>query len=619
MNQLSLVIILLAALLIPLLLSRFKISALPTSVVEILVGIILGPSLLNWINPHDAILSSLSSIGVIILLFLSGIEIDFDLFRPKNKNPSQLEQKARQQVSKYSPVRLSIYGYLTIVVLSFALGYLTKVTGMFSDVWLASILFMTISLGIVLAALKERSALSTPFGQTILLISALGEIVPVFGLTIYASIFGSDSKSLWLILILFAVAALILMRFHNFFDYFDKINKSTTQIDIRLAFFIIALLSVVAVTVGSEAVLGAFVGGMVYKLLKPSESTKDKLDSIGYGFFIPIFFIMSGVGLDLKKILGDPKALLLIPLILLGYLIAKMGLYPIFRLRFNRQNSIAGMALPMTTLTMVLAILSVANNLKVLTSQQSGAFLLAAIITCLIGPLAFNHFFNPKADIYHKLKVNIFGVNITTMPVAQQLEKSWYDVNVYTDKEKNFKAFNSEANVHLLPSLDIQQLIDQEDFDCDIAVFAYFDSETNYKLAKAAKQYGVKRVIARFEDRNVLNKHEKELTDLGVEVYNTFAINIAMLREMIEVPSTFNMIKSNSIELHEVNLQNRKFVGTRIKDLPFDEGITVNRIFRGNQIIQPTGDTILRLGDKIIFSTDTDDSAKVREEMAKLN
>ncbi|USS88401.1 cation:proton antiporter [Fructilactobacillus hinvesii] len=619
MNQLSLVIILLAALLIPLLLSRFKISALPTSVVEILVGIVLGPSLLNWISPHDGILSSLSSIGVIILLFLSGIEIDFDLFRPKNKNPSQLEKKARQQVSKYTPVRLAIYGYLTIVVLSFALGYLTKVTGMFSDVWLASILFMTISLGIVLAALKERSALSTPFGQTILLISALGEIVPVFGLTIYASIFGSESKSLWLILILFAVAALLLLRFHNFFDYFDKINKSTTQVDIRLAFFIIALLSVVAVTVGSEAVLGAFVGGMVYKLLKPSESTKDKLDSIGYGFFIPIFFIMSGVGLDLKKILADPKSLLLIPLILLGYLIAKVGLYPIFRLRFNRQNSIAGMALPMTTLTMVLAILSVANNMKVLTSQQSGAFLLAAIITCLIGPLAFNHFFNPKADIYHKLKVNIFGVNMATIPVAQQLEKSWYDVNVYTDKEKNFQTFNSEANVHLLPSLDVQQLIDQEYFDCDLAVFAYFDSETNYKLAKAAKHYGVKRVIARFEDRNILNKHEKELTSLGVEVYNTFAINVAMLREMIEVPSTFNMIKSNSIELHEVTLQNSQFAGTRIKDLPFGTGITVNRIFRDKQIIQPTGDTILRLGDKIIFSTDTDDSAKVREEMARLN
>ncbi|USS93058.1 cation:proton antiporter [Fructilactobacillus ixorae] len=619
MNQLSLVIILLAALLIPLLMSRFKISALPTSVVEILVGIVLGPSLLNWINPHQTILTSLSSIGVIVLLFLSGIEIDFDLFQPKTKNPSQLEQKARQQVSKYTPVRLALYGYLTIIVLSFVLGYLTKVTGLFSDVWLASILFMTISLGIVLAALKERDALSTPFGQTILLISALGEIVPVFGLTIYASIFGTESKSLWLILILFAVAALLLLRFHNFFDYFDKINKSTTQIDVRLAFFIIALLSVVAVTVGSEAVLGAFVGGMVYKLLKPSEATREKLDSIGYGFFIPIFFIMSGVGLDLKKILADPKALLLIPLILLGYLIAKFGLYPVFRLRFNRQNALAGTALPMTTLTMVLAILSVANNLKVLTSQQSGAFLLAAIITCLIGPLAFNHCFNPQADIYHKLRVNIFGVNLVTIPVAQELGKSWYDVNVYTDSQKNFQTFNSEANVHLLDSLAVQKLIENGYFDCNIIVFAYLNSDTNYRLAKAAKEYGVKRVIARFEDKNVHNQQEKELTALGVEVYSTFAVNVAMLRELIEVPSTFNMIKSNSVKLHEVTLQNSKFAGTRIKDLPFGTGITINRIFRGKKIIQPTGDTVLRLHDKIIFSTDTYQSPQIREEIAKSN
>ncbi|KRN78671.1 hypothetical protein IV52_GL000948 [Fructilactobacillus lindneri DSM 20690 = JCM 11027] len=126
-------------------------------------------------------------------------------------------------------------------------------------------------------------------------------------------------------------------------------------------------------------------------------------------------------------------------------------------------------------------------------------------------------------------------------------------------------------------------------------------------------------MIARFEDRNILNSHEKELTQLGVEVYNTFAVNIAMLRELIEVPSTFNMIKSNSVELHEVTLRNRNFAGVKIKDLPFHSEITINRIFRNKRMIHPTGDTILQLNDKIIFSTNSDDSNKIREALAKLN
>ncbi|EKK20592.1 Na(), H() antiporter [Fructilactobacillus florum 8D] len=621
MQQLSIVIILLAALITPLLLNRFQISALPTSVVEILVGIALGPSLLNLIQ-NDGILKALSGIGVIVLLFLSGLEIDFGIFRPGSKNPSQLEQKQRAAASKYSPLKLAGAGYFSIMVLSLLLGFIMKLTGLFNDLWLAAILFMTVSLGVVISALKERDTLGTSFGQIILLISALGEIVPIIGLTIYASLFGTNSKSLWLTLIVFAVAGLLLYRFRNFFKHLDQINKSTTQVDVRLAFFMIALLSLIAVSVGSEAVLGAFVGGMVYKLLQPSESTREKLDSIGYGFFIPIFFIMSGVGLNLRQLLSTPSTLLLIPLILAGYLIAKLMLYPILRLRFNRKNALAGTALPMATITMVLAILNVAAELKVITPQQSGDFLLAAIITCVVGPLTFNHFFNPAKDIYHNIKLNIFGVNIVTIPLDQQLSRSWYDVMVYTANPKSYESFNSEANVSLLPTLDAEYLSDHGYFDCDIALFAYLDAEKNYQLAKAAKRYGVKRVIARFEDRNVKNSHEKELTSLGVEVYNTFSISIAMLRELIEVPSTFNMIKSNETVIHEVTLKNQNYIGIPLRQLPFIDQITINRIFRKGKIVQPTGDTTLQLNDRIIFSTASphrSESNRIRSEIAKLN
>ncbi|GEB06539.1 hypothetical protein LBR03_14260 [Levilactobacillus brevis] len=91
---------------------------------------------------------------------------------------------------------------------------------------------MTISLGIVIATLKEKELLSKSFGQTILLIAALGEIVPLFALTLYASVFGNNSQSLWLLLLVFFAAALLFLRFKPFFNFYERINKSTTQLDI---------------------------------------------------------------------------------------------------------------------------------------------------------------------------------------------------------------------------------------------------------------------------------------------------------------------------------------------------------------------------------------------------
>lgn len=180
MNQISLVIILLAALIIPLVMARFKLTLLPTAVIEIIVGVILGPSLFNLIHTSET-LTLLKNVGVIVLLFLSGLEIDFSLFSRKRTDLSPLQQKQAVGAPRYSAVTLAFLSYASIVLMSILLGLIFQITGLFSDMWLAAIIFMTISLGIVIAALKEKELLSKPFGQTILLISALGEVVPMFG------------------------------------------------------------------------------------------------------------------------------------------------------------------------------------------------------------------------------------------------------------------------------------------------------------------------------------------------------------------------------------------------------------------------------------------------------
>ncbi|QMU08087.1 monovalent cation:proton antiporter family protein [Levilactobacillus suantsaii] len=619
MDQISLLIILTAALITPLIMARLRLSILPTAVVEILVGILLGPSLFNVVHSSNDTLTLLSNTGVIFLMFLSGMEIDFSLFSRRRVPETPLAAKAAQQAPKYSPVFLAVTSYVSVVVVSLALGWICKLTGLFKDPWLATIIFMTISLGVVIATLKEKELLSKPFGQTTLLIAALGEIVPLFALTIYASIFGNNSRSLWLLLLVFLAAGVLFIRFKPFFNFFERINKSTTQLDIRLAFFLIFSLVVIADAVGAENILGAFVAGIVMKLLQPHEETRVRLDGIGYGFFIPIFFMLSGVDINLRTLLSDSATLLLIPAFFVAYVLSKVAIYWILRLRFHRRNALAGATISGATVTMVLAVLQVAKSMKVVTTQQSGAFLLAAILTCILGPLAFNVFYNPQAEKTKKAKVHFIGANLWTVPVAQQLAKNWYDITMYTDKAANYRTYNSEIKTELLDNLNPEDVTAQQAFDADIVVLGHFNATKNYELAKAAKTYGVKRVIARFEDRNVLDAQETELTQMGIEVFNTPAVTIAMLRSLIEAPTTLELLTSSETTVYEVTLRNRRYTEQAIRQMPFVDQITISQIFRDRHFIRPTGSTTLKLNDRLIFTSTPETAQQIRQELGILN
>ncbi|ASG79084.1 MULTISPECIES: monovalent cation:proton antiporter family protein [Lactiplantibacillus] len=618
MDQVSLVIILLAALLIPLIMAKFKINSLPTAVMEIIIGIILGPSVFNFVNTSDLI-SQLSTIGVIVLLFLSGLEIDFSLFKKRRTELTPLEQKNAVNTPKYSPVRLSVYAYGTIVVLSLGLAAAFKASGLFSDFWLATILFGTISLGIVIAALKEQELLSKAFGQTVLLISVFGELVPMMGLTLYASVYGSNSQSLWLLLLILAVAALLLLRFKPFFRFYQNINKSTTQLDIRLAFFLIVTMVTVAESVGAENILGAFVAGIVLKLLNPSETTRERLDAIGYGFFIPIFFITTGVDLNLRTLLTSGKTLLLIPLFFLAYMIAKIGGFWILKLRFKQANALAGTALTATTMTMVLAVLRVAKSMKTITTDQSGAFLLAALLTCIVSPLIFNKLYSAEKEDLVKTSVHFIGANLSTVPVAQQLRKGWYDVAMYTNHPENYQTYHAQVPVTLMENFSAQDLQDHGVFDTDILILGHIDAERNYELAKAAKSYGVRRIIVRFEDRNVLNEHEDELRELGVEVYNTPEANITLLRALIESPSTLLLLNDTENSIYEVRVLNHRYTNVQIKNLQFAEDVTISQVIRNRKLIAPNGNTTIMYGDRLIFTSNKQSAAQIRQALSTAN
>ncbi len=615
----SVLIVTLVAFVTPMVLQRFKISVLPTAVAEVLVGIVIGKSGFDLVQT-EGVLSFLSNYGVIFLLFLSGMEIDFSLFKKNNGPLTPLARKKAANTPSTSPVQVAVVAYGGSLLMALALALLFKFSGLFSNFALAAILFSTVALGVVIAVLKENELLNKPLGQALLLIAVLGEVVPLLCLTIYSSFVSGKGESAWLIFLLFIVGALIFKRFRSFFTSLDEINKSTTQIDIRLALLVITTLVVLAESVGAEDILGAFIAGIVIKLLQPAHSTQEKLDAIGYGIFIPFFFILTGAKIDIPGLLGSPKTLILIPLFFAAYVLAKVPAYFGLRQRFKRINALAGAMLSQTTITLVLATLTVAQNLKVITSEQSGAFILAAVVSCILGPLVFNKLHKPEPEDLKKTKVTIIGVNLVTINTAEQLNEDWYDIQMYTNWKKNYKTYDYRDNVHLVDSLEPKDLIKEQIFDTDILVLGHSDVDINYSLALAAKEYGVERVLTRIQnsDPTSMAEMDKRLSDAGVEFFTTFATTVGMMRAIIESPSTLDLITGDS-RLYEVVVRNSKFAGLELRKLPFIKEITVSRIFRHHKAIPVNGNTQIQVGDHLLFSANKDVVNDIRKKISKLN
>ena len=610
MAQLSLFLVVLLALVIPIFMARFQISNVPTAVAEIIVGIIMGSSGFNLItSTHD--LTFLSNLGVILLMFLSGMEIDFDLLQRKN-NP-----KGKSQAGKtVDPLKTAITAFIGIVIMAFVLAYVLRLTGLFSEVMLAAIILMTVALGVVIATLKEKDILGRPIGQTILLTAVLGEVIPLLLLTIYASINGGNAEQLWLIILLFVAAIFLLRRFKQPYLWFAKITKSTTQLDIRLAFFLIFALVTVAETVGAENILGAFLAGMVMKLLEPSEATKDKLTSIGYGFFIPIFFIMTGVGLNLRSLFAHPSSLMLLPVLVIFLFIAKVPVLLTYVRYFQKKNAFAGGFLTATTITIVLPTLQVARKLHAITSTQSDAFILAAVIVCILSPIVFNSNFVLLPEDKIKEKVAIVGANAVTVPVAHDLHANWYSVKMFTDKKNQYKTYDSRVeNLTFLPNLDEETLEKDGVFDGDIVVAANRADEDNIKIARMAKEKGVNRVIARLSE--VDSKTLTEFNEKGIEVFNSTNVHAALMRAMIESPTVYRIMTDTKNILYSVKVKNTHYTGRQLMDLEFIDQITVSRIKRGDEWLIPRGSTVIEPGDILVFSGEFKVADRVRDLLSK--
>ncbi|HFV7800827.1 TPA: cation:proton antiporter [Staphylococcus aureus] len=597
MEFLSLVIVVLAAFLTPIIVNRLNINFLPVVVAEILMGIVIGNSFLNIVE-RDSILNILSTLGFIFLMFLSGLEIDFKAFK-KDKRARQGQNDDESSIPGHLNLALTVFAF--IMIISILLAYVFKWLGLVDDVLLMVIIISTISLGVVVPTLKEMNIMRTTIGQFILLVAVLADLVTMILLTVYGAINGQGGSTIWLIgiLVVFTAISYILGVQFKRMSFLQKLMDGTTQIGIRAVFALIILLVALAEGVGAENILGAFLAGVVVSLLNPDEEMVEKLDSFGYGFFIPIFFIMVGVDLNIPSLIKEPKLLIIIPILIVAFIISKLIPVTFIRRWFDMKTTIASAFLLTSTLSLVIAAAKISERLNAISAETSGILILSAVITCVFVPIIFKKLFPVPDEFNRKIEVSLIGKNQLTIPIAQNLTSQLYDVTLYYRKDLSDRRQLSD-DITMIEIADYEQDVLERLglFDRDIVVCATNDDDINRKVAKLAKTHQVERVICRLESTT----DDTELVDSGIEIFSSYLSNKILLKGLIETPNMLNLLSNVETSLYEIQMLNYKYENIQLRNFPFGGDIIFVRIIRNNESIVPHGDTQLRYGDRLIVT-----------------
>lgn len=597
MEFLSLVIVVLAAFLTPIIVNRLNINFLPVVVAEILMGIVIGNSFLNIVE-RDSILNILSTLGFIFLMFLSGLEIDFKAFK-KDKRARQGQNNDESSIPGHLNLALTVFAF--IMIISILLAYVFKWLGLVDDVLLMVIIISTISLGVVVPTLKEMNIMRTTIGQFILLVAVLADLVTMILLTVYGAINGQGGSTIWLIgiLVVFTAISYILGVQFKRMSFLQKLIDGTTQIGIRAVFALIILLVALAEGVGAENILGAFLAGVVVSLLNPDEEMVEKLDSFGYGFFIPIFFIMVGVDLNIPSLIKEPKLLIIIPILIVAFIVSKLIPVMFIRRWFDMKTTIASAFLLTSTLSLVIAAAKISERLNAISAETSGILILSAVITCVFVPIIFKKLFPVPDEFNRKIEVSLIGKNQLTIPIAQNLTSQLYDVTLYYRKDLSDRRQLSD-DITMIEIADYEQDVLERLglFDRDIVVCATNDDDINRKVAKLAKAHQVERVICRLESTT----DDTELVDSGIEIFSSYLSNKILLKGLIETPNMLNLLSNVETSLYEIQMLNYKYENIQLRNFPFGGDIIFVRIIRNNESIVPHGDTQLRYGDRLIVT-----------------
>jgi Kef-type K+ transport system membrane component KefB len=375
----GLLIVAVVAFLAPLLLGLSPARRLPTVVLEIVAGIIIGPSVLGWVRV-DLPISILSVLGLAFLLFLAGLEVELERLRG----------------------RLLLFvglGFLLSFILALGVGYALYLRGEVVSPLLIAIILVATALGILVPVLKDAGESESNFGQLVIAGAMFAEFGSIILLSLFFSREATSTGTKFILLtgfvllaIAFALAVLRLERSMRIAEVLLRLQDTTAQIRVRGAFVLLVGFVALASVLGLEVILGAFIAGVLLRFVDRDRMMthpqfRQKLEAIGFGVFIPVFFIRSGLNFNLSALFASTSTILLIPVFLVALLLVR-GLPAIFYrpLVGGRRAIMAGL-FQATSLTFIVAASQIGIQLGLIRPATAAALIAAGLLSVVIFPL----------------------------------------------------------------------------------------------------------------------------------------------------------------------------------------------------------------------------------------
>jgi Kef-type K+ transport system membrane component KefB/Trk K+ transport system NAD-binding subunit len=595
----SLLIVVFLAFIVPVALARLKRLRLPIIVGEILAGILIGSSGFGLVSPDEPTLNFIAEFGFVFLMFLSGMEIDFSsLGLLSGKNEKDVPHR-------WGPLSLAAACFVLTLILAGTISLGLVRLGLAQNPWMMGLILSTTSLGVVVPVLKERGMIGSQFGQGILYAALIADFTTMFLITILVALLSQGLTLNILFIGLLFVAFFVVLRLGRLFNRlpgarraYEELSHATAQIKVRTAFAIMLAFVVLSEYLGTEIILGAFLAGACIALLMTpnDEQIFHQLESIGYGFLIPIFFIKVGIDFNLSAIFSSPQALLLVPLLIVAALAVKVVPALIFRLRYSWRESLSVGALLSARLSLIIAAAAVGARMGVISEATNAAILLVAILTVTVSPLAFS-LLAPSLEAKRQPPMVVVGAEELGLQVAEQLRSHQEQVMILDYDEDRVERARTRGFKALKVALETNDsrteavLVDVRTLIC-----TYADTDLTYRICQVVRTvYGIPHVVAQVPTPGDLARFEQ----IGVSVTNAALDHAALLTMLARNPATYTLLTrtDDNKELFEVMVENQACVSKTLSQLSLPGDILVLTIRRDGNLMVPHGDTQIEHGD----------------------
>jgi Kef-type K+ transport system membrane component KefB len=351
---------------------------LPSVVVEIVAGIVVGPEVLGWVSVDEPV-RVFATVGLAYLLFLAGIEVDFDRLR--------------------GPIlRVALIGFAVSLAIAIVVGLVLKAGGFVSQPLFVAIVLSATSLGVLVPVLKDAGEIESTFGQLIVASATIADFATVILLSLFFSREAGSTASraillggLVVVAVLVALAIAGIEHLRRLSDVLRRLQDTTAQIRIRGAFVLLIGLVALATELGLEVILGAFIAGAIVSLVDRDRAMthpdfRGKLEAAGFGIFIPVFFVTTGVRYDLNALTADASTLLHVPVFLAALVVVRGLPALLYRAVIPRDRLAVAVLMQATSLPFIVAATAVGLALDVVSPANAAALIAAGLLSVVVFP-----------------------------------------------------------------------------------------------------------------------------------------------------------------------------------------------------------------------------------------